>query len=216
MNTLCDMLQPCQNDGTCNNTNITTNGYICFCQSGFQGTQCQDDYRPCQPNTCWNNGKKSHNLHPSPDNSSSIGYCNETSNMTFVCSCTLDWDGIHCEKKVDYCQHIHCLNFGVCRSLLQNYTCECLSESYSGRHCEITAQKITIRQVISKSFAYISIIAIGTVAMFVIIMDLLKYCLGIDPVKRKLKHIPVRKRPKQVVIVRFIYIDAPTSSIPVD
>ena len=52
--------------------------------------------------------------------------------------------------------------------------------------------------------------------MFVIIMDLLKYCLGIDPVKRKLKHIPVRKRPKQVVIVRFIYIDAPTSSIPVD
>ena len=148
MNTLCDMLQPCQNDGTCNNTNITTNGYICFCQSGFQGTQCQDDYRPCQPNTCWNNGKKSHNLHPSPDNSSSIGYCNETSNMTFVCSCTLDWDGIHCEKKVDYCQHIHCLNFGVCRSLLQNYTCECLSESYSGRHCEITAQKITIRQVI--------------------------------------------------------------------
>lgn len=60
--TPCDMLQPCQNDGTCNNANITRNGYLCLCQPGFHGDQCQNDDRPCKPDTCWNNGKRG-NLH---------------------------------------------------------------------------------------------------------------------------------------------------------
>ena len=56
--TPCDMLQPCQNDGTCNNANTTRNSYICLCQTGFHGAQCQNDGRPCKPDTCWNNGKR--------------------------------------------------------------------------------------------------------------------------------------------------------------
>jgi hypothetical protein len=50
------MLKPCQNDGSCVNTNRTAVGYNCTCPDGFNGTECQFDNRPCKPNTCWNNG----------------------------------------------------------------------------------------------------------------------------------------------------------------
>ena len=54
--TTCDQLQPCANDGTCINANLTVQGYVCVCISGFSGTYCELDYRPCKSNTCWNNG----------------------------------------------------------------------------------------------------------------------------------------------------------------
>ncbi len=52
----CDILKPCQNNGSCNNTNTTLLGYNCTCPPFFNGTQCQFDNRPCKPSTCWNNG----------------------------------------------------------------------------------------------------------------------------------------------------------------
>ncbi len=55
-NSPCDMLKPCQNSGTCYNNDILFDGYICLCVSGFNGTQCELDYRLCKSNTCWNNG----------------------------------------------------------------------------------------------------------------------------------------------------------------
>jgi hypothetical protein len=54
--TLCDMLQPCQNNATCINNNTAIGGYSCICLSNFNGTECQYDYQLCQTNTCWNNG----------------------------------------------------------------------------------------------------------------------------------------------------------------
>jgi hypothetical protein len=93
-----------------------------------------------------------------------------------------------------------------------NYTCECLGESYSGRHCEITTVKLKIYKIVSKSFAYIGIIALISVAMFIIIMDILKYCFGIDPVHEERKRIRRKKRDKhrKPVIQRFVYVNAPT------
>ncbi len=58
----CNMLKPCQNDGICINNNTLLLGYICSCPSGFNGTQCQFDNRPCQPNTCWNNGRSNEEI----------------------------------------------------------------------------------------------------------------------------------------------------------
>lgn len=52
----CDILHPCQNNGTCTNVNTTSVGYNCTCPRGFSGDQCQIDHRPCKYNTCWNNG----------------------------------------------------------------------------------------------------------------------------------------------------------------
>jgi hypothetical protein len=117
--------------------------------------------------------------------------------MTFNCICTDDWKGTHCETKIIYCSNITCQNNGVCRPLLSNYTCECLGESYSGRHCEITASKIIIFGIVSKSVAYIAVIAMASVAMFVLIMDLLKYCFNIDLTCEELKEIRRKKQAKR-------------------
>ena len=145
-----------------------------------------------------------------------LGICTETSNTTFVCTCTSGWQDDHCQTQINYCKNITCFKKGVCRPSLLNYTCLCLGDSYSGRHCEITANKIVVRQTISKSFAYIAIIAIISVAIVIVTMDVLKYCFGIDPVgptraelqaaKRK-KYKKKRKKPPK--IVRYIYVHAP-------
>ena len=50
------MLHPCQNSGTCFTDYTTLLGYDCLCPTGFSGTDCEYDYRACQPDTCWNNG----------------------------------------------------------------------------------------------------------------------------------------------------------------
>jgi uncharacterized membrane protein len=109
------------------------------------------------------------------------------------------------------------MNNGVCRSLFKNYTCECLGDSYSGHYCEIISSKTQIYVIISKSFAYIAIIAMISVAMFVIIMDVLKYYFGIDPVQkererfRRKKKNKQKKRTKPPVILRFTYVNARSS-----
>ena len=118
---------------------------------------------------------------------------------------------------IHLCDSQPCLNRGVCRPLLLNYTCKCLAGSYSGRHCEIVAWNITILNIVSKSVAYVAIIAIVSVAIFVVVMDILKYCFGIDPVEeerermRREKWAKKRKRP---VIQRFTYVNTPTKPIP--
>jgi hypothetical protein len=91
-----------------------------------------------------------------------------------------------------------------------NYTCECLGGSYSGRHCEITNSRTVIHQMVSKSFSFIAIFALIIVAAFIVIMDVLKYCFGIDPVHEERERI---RRKKQVVkckpaIQRFVYAHA--------
>jgi len=104
---------------------------------------------------------------------------------------------------------VKCENQGVCRSLSDNYTCECVNDNYSGDHCEIVATKIKIYRIVSKSFAYIAIISMVIVAMFVITMDILKYCFGIDPVEKE-REIIRRKKQRQKrkpVIQRFIYVN---------
>jgi hypothetical protein len=75
---------------------------------------------------------------------------------------------------------VTCLNNGVCKPLLLDYQCECLEGSYSGQYCEITSSRITTLQAVSKSFAFIAIIAITSVAVFIVVMDILTYCFGID------------------------------------
>ncbi len=107
-----------------------------------------------------------------------------------------------------------CYNNGVCRPLLMNYTCECLGDSYSGRHCEVVAMKIKIYQIVSKSVSYIAIIVLISTLMFIVIMDILKYCFGIDPVHGERERIRRRKQAKKrkPVIQRFVYVNPPASS----
>lgn len=107
---------------------------------------------------------------------------------------------------INFCNNVTCQNNGVCRPILLNYTCECLGDSYSGRHCEIVSKRIIIYKTISKTFSYVAIIAISIVVMFVIIMDVLKYCFGIDPVRKERERYRRRKHP---IIQRFTYVNNP-------
>ncbi|CAF0842565.1 unnamed protein product [Adineta steineri] len=190
----CDMLNPCQNNGLCIDDNTTLSDYICLCPYGFDGQQCQNDYRPCQPHTCWNNG-----------------ICNQTSNTTFYCLCREGWYGIHCEAKTEYCKNITCLNGGICRSSLLNYTCECLGESFSGRYCEMISTKTSAHRIVSKSFAFIVIVVSIITFMFVIVLDILKYCFNVDPMRKELQKLKQKKKKKKCpVIVKYVYVNAPS------
>ncbi|CAF1639330.1 unnamed protein product, partial [Adineta ricciae] len=55
--TPCHIMQPCQNDGTCFDNKTNSNSYDCLCLQGFNGSMCENDHRPCQPNTCFNRGE---------------------------------------------------------------------------------------------------------------------------------------------------------------
>ena len=141
------------------------------------------------------------------------GACNET---THNCTCTPGWQGARCERRINYCENATCYNRGVCRLALLNYTCECLAGSYSGRHCEVAATSIVVYQFVSKSFAYVAIIALAAVVMFVVVMDVLKYCFGIDPTREELRRFRREKRAKRrtPVVQRFVYVDAPRPPSP--
>ena len=52
----CDIINPCENNGSCLNSNTTIDEYFCECPEGFDGSECQNDRRLCKPNICLNNG----------------------------------------------------------------------------------------------------------------------------------------------------------------
>jgi hypothetical protein len=136
-----------------------------------------------------------------------VGIRNETSNTTFICTCQPGWQGIYCETKINYCENVTCFNNGICQPSLLNYTCQCLGQSYSGQHCEITSSQIVAYEIVSKSFACIAIIAMIGAMMFVVIMDVLKHHFGIDPVGEELEKIEKAKQAKKnkpPVIIRYI------------
>ncbi|CAF1363429.1 unnamed protein product [Adineta ricciae] len=193
----CDTVNPCQNNGSCLNSNTTINEYFCQCPEGFDGSECQNDRRLCKPNICLNNGQ-----------------CNETSNETFECLCLYGWTNVHCENKINYCTNNTCENGGVCRPLFLNYTCECLGTSYSGRYCEVVDGKMVLRQMAARSLGYVAIIFLIGAVMFFIIMDILKYLLGIDVTKNELieakktnetKRRAPRRKPR--VFQKFEYVN---------
>jgi len=159
----------------------------------ISSTSC-DLLKPCKNNgtceTCWNQGK-----------------CNETIGG---CSCEHGWTGEFCEKMINYCENVTCENNSPCRPSFPNFTCECLTENYSGRYCEIVSTKLVTLQFVSKSFGYIAILFLSIVIGFIVLMDVLKYGFGIDPTKHELERIrreKARKRKHQPVIQRFHYVN---------
>lgn len=139
-----------------------------------------------------------------------LGICNGTSDGKFNCTCAPGWEGRHCERMTNYCYNITCENKGVCRPSLGKFSCECL-DGYSGQYCGTTATRLVIIKAVSKSFAFVAILAMASVVTFVIVMDILKYCFGIDLVEEERERMRREKRAKKrrLVIQRFAHVNAP-------
>ncbi len=214
-NAPCDMFDPCLNNGTCYNVDTLPLGYQCVCPNESYGINCELSYRPCASNPCWNNGTPILTLFLSKLTIKRffffVGTCKDL-NETFVCRCEYGWEGSHCQTKENFCKNVTCQNRGVCRPLFRDFKCECLDINYySGRFCEITTKKIIILKSVSKSISFIAIIVMVSAAMFIIIMDILKYCFGIDPVRKERERIRQKQKAKKrkPVIQRFVYVNAP-------
>lgn len=73
-----------------------------------------------------------------------------TSLTGYRCDCYRGYEGDQCERMINFCANVTCLNRGVCSREFLNYTCNCLAGSY-GRHCEITETGSVVRTYVRKS-----------------------------------------------------------------
>lgn len=137
-----------------------------------------------------------------------LASCQPLPDGAFQCQCAEHWEGSLCEKEVNYClkKKKICYNKGQCRPIFGDAICECLAGSYSGDQCEIESSRTTVLRFVSKSFAYVAIIALCSVALFVIIMDILKYFFGIDPVREDREQLQRERKRRKPEVVHFVYV----------
>ena len=198
----CTMTQPCLNLAQCYPNATLPLGYLCSCVFGFEGVHCEIDNRACRPDSTCLYG----------------GVCNDTSNVT-SCICPTGKTGEQCQYTVDVCSNITCENAAQCVSVNGNWSCLCTNpDLYSGTYCQIKSSALRTKEMFSRSFAGIAIGCICAVVGFVLIMDVLKYFLNVDPVggelravRRKREREHQKKRMKRVVkqpavVVRFQYV----------
>ncbi|XP_029427352.1 protein jagged-2-like [Rhinatrema bivittatum] len=112
----CGSLQPCQNGGTC--TNTEPDQYECLCPGGFYGRNCEKYEFSCPSSPCLNGGT-----------------CLET-NSGFRCLCAPGWAGELCKAEIAECASQPCAHGGTCHELLLGYSCVCPPE-WTGKTCRL-------------------------------------------------------------------------------
>uniref|UniRef100_A0A5F8H4Y3 Sushi, nidogen and EGF-like domain-containing protein 1 n=1 Tax=Monodelphis domestica TaxID=13616 RepID=A0A5F8H4Y3_MONDO len=141
---------PCQNEGTCLETD---QGYICECPDGFTGFNCAEKLpEDCE---CRNGGRCldgnftichcppgyfgllcEFEVTATPCNVNTQcpdgGYCMEYGG-SYLCVCHTDYSTNH--SLPSPCDSDPCLNGGSCDAHDDSYTCECL-RGFHGKHCE--------------------------------------------------------------------------------
>ena len=77
---------------------------------------------------------------------------------------------------------------------------------------------MAIYKAVSKSFGYVGIVALASTSALIVLMDLLKYGFGIDPVREERERLEREKqggkRRKQLLIQRFVYVHKPSTPPP--
>lgn len=138
-----------------------------------------------------------------------LGTCVQLSSTEFECLCATSWTGYHCETKINYCINVTCKNQGVCRSRKDGYECICLTPSYSGSLCESVDTKLSLQKQFNQSFAFIAIIFLASVFIFVLTLDFLKFVLQIDVTEQyKIRRRPRYSRIRRAhTIVRYNYVN---------
>ncbi|XP_039618646.1 protein crumbs homolog 1-like isoform X1 [Polypterus senegalus] len=148
---------PCRNGASCHNT---FGGFVCICDSGWEGPLCNLHVNACLSDPCYNGGTCVLKPNGHFICSCLVGFagltceiniddcanhqCNQESARcedgigTYRCVCNEGFTGIFCTEAMDRCLSSPCLNNGVCRSVLDDYVCDCQTEPlfYVGKNCE--------------------------------------------------------------------------------
>jgi len=108
----------CSDHGQCINDDTRAEGYICYCEAGHVGDDCEIG-DPCTDYECQHGG-----------------HCEWQNEPNFLprCQCEYDYEGPHCETKVE-CD-LDCQNGGICAKDHKNESqCFC-PPGWSGETCE--------------------------------------------------------------------------------
>ncbi|XP_067839671.1 sushi, von Willebrand factor type A, EGF and pentraxin domain-containing protein 1 [Heptranchias perlo] len=108
-------LQPCQHNGSCESVG---SGYVCECQPGFTGSNCETNINECASDPCQNSAM-----------------CQDGVSR-FLCLCQPGFMGLLCEEELDECKSEPCLNDGRCIDGINAYYCKC-TDGFKGAHCEL-------------------------------------------------------------------------------
>uniref|UniRef100_A0AAR2JRL6 Neurogenic locus notch homolog protein 1 n=1 Tax=Pygocentrus nattereri TaxID=42514 RepID=A0AAR2JRL6_PYGNA len=91
--------------------------YLCVCEPGWTGRNCDLNVNECLSNPCVNGGT-----------------CRDMTNG-YVCSCRPGFTGPNCQTNINECASNPCLNQGTCIDDVAGYKCNCLLP-YTGELCE--------------------------------------------------------------------------------
>ncbi|XP_043914307.1 protein crumbs homolog 1-like [Protopterus annectens] len=131
---------PCQNGGTCFErsnqsyygilpelrkfTYLTAAGYICYCQPGFTGDNCEININECESEPCKHGA-----------------ICEDLVNA-FQCFCQPGYTGVICENDIDECENNPCQNGATCVDHIADYFCKCPQADmneliWGGKNCTV-------------------------------------------------------------------------------
>lgn len=140
-------------DGKCSSTD---SGYICTCEPGFSGSNCEANHDDCIDVTCQNGGTcrdgiRDYRCHCPPGFSgkhcqeqvdlcrgfpcANGGTCIESDGRDFKCACAPGFEGKDCSINTNECQPNPCLNQGKCTDRVNEYICTC-PPGFSGQFCQ--------------------------------------------------------------------------------
>lgn len=92
--------------------------YVCWCEAGWSGVNCEIDIDYCTPETCIHGGE-------CIDDEATYYYCDY---------CDEGWSGTLCDYEIDDCDPNPCAN-GDCTDVGNGFDCSCVDD-YAGAHCD--------------------------------------------------------------------------------
>nr|XP_039258935.1 sushi, nidogen and EGF-like domain-containing protein 1 [Styela clava] len=143
---ICERTQPCKNQATCINNG---NGeYLCVCQKGFSGVNCEiykPEGMPAIKPTTTKPTTTTRATTSTPKKCTNGGRCRITAMNGGCerCICQPGYVGKYCEINVNECLLRPCANGGKCFDLSNDFYCQC-QRGFTGRYCDVDVNECEV------------------------------------------------------------------------